>query len=379
MNKKIIIGLFLIGCILGIYRGYVEAASTTPVTITVQVHSLQDGYEKYMATYPDGSDGSPIPTVGATEQPLNSAAAYACALYGSGVPDGSNYLNAVSEWCSDITLSDGSIGCDINPAKFTIGTYNFSWSDSGVQTNAVYGQNYSDSNSYKFTFPDSKNVNLVLESSGLITGDMVYDENSDCRWKGVKGGVNWFRTNAKDSYSSYKGLDIKQSNTSNMIQITNVDNTSANDITINVYVSGNSGSFPKLQGDNIYSGNKPVLGEDYVNYDAPAVADSGYAAGYSVGTNPSDGGVDQNTWEKMETLVNNFIDEIKMISWFYYGIAFLTSVLMIIINIIKTAGAPNNPMFKTRIYIDLGVSFLCLALLGASVILTRLFILTCLG
>ena len=379
MNKKIIIGLFLIGCILGIYRGYVEAASTTPVTITVQVYSLQDGYEKYMATYPDGSDVSELPDSGISGVTLYAPLAYSCAIYGTGAPGATNVTNAVNEWCSKVTLSDGDTAFDFNSAKASIGTYNFSWSDSGVQTNAIYGQNYSDRNvSYKFTFPDSKNVNLVLESSGIITGDMVYDPNSSCLWKGGSG-VNWFRTNAKDNYSSHNGLDIKQSSTSNMIQIQNVANTSATNTTISVYVSGNSGSFPKLQGGNVYSGNKPVLGEDYVNYDAPAVADSGYAAGYSVGTNPSDGGVDQNTWEKMETLVNNFIDEIKMISWFYYGIAFLTSVLMIIINIIKTAGAPNNPMFKTRIYMDLGVSFLCLALLGASVILTRLFILTCLG
>lgn len=53
--------------------------------------------------------------------------------------------------------------------------------------------------------------------------------------------------------------------------------------------------------------------------------------------------------------------------------------MMLIINIVAVAGAVNNPMFRTRIFLRIGVSVLCMALLGASYLLTRLFILTCMG
>lgn len=378
MNKKIILGFLIIGCILGIYGGYAYAASKTPVTITVAVYSLEDAYNSYNDSFPSGSDAS-YEKENSSGVVLNAPASFACSLTGSGTTSGSNVGNAVSTWCTHV--EDGFY--DINRTKLKIGTYSFHWSDTGVTTSgnggsAVCGQTYSSRNvSYKFTFPDNKKVNLVMKSSGSITGKITYNDDASKLWK-KSGSTSWYRTSNKDSYSTYNGLDIKQSKNSGMLQIASASNTGATNATVSVYVSGSAVGWT-IDDGNVFAGNIPSYGQDTVNYEAPQTSSNGYASGYTVGTGLADERVSENTWEQIEILVNNFIDEIKMVSWFYYGIAFLTSVLMIIVNIIKTAGAPNNPMMKTRIYIDLGVSVLCLALLGASVVLTRLFILTCLG
>ena len=370
MNKKILILILMVGIIIGAYRGYVRAEGS-PCKITVVVYSLTNAYSNFDNTY----KGDYVYDVvnGVT---LNSDVVFACSQTGSGTCDGTNVSNAVSKWCTKV--EDGIYKIDTNKTK--AGTYSFNWRDSGVTAsgnqagNVTCGQSYSATNAtYFFNFPDNQNVELVISSSGSISGDISWSKSGKGDWE----SNSWYKTRNKDAkQTTTSGLVISPDSNSGKLQIKN-GSGGASDATITVYVSGTSLDLNLT--DGTFGGTVPTLDGNSSSYEASSASNNGYADSYTVGNGYDGDGVSENTWTQIEILVNNFIDEIKMVSWFYYGIAFLTSILMIIVNIVKTAGAPNNPMAKYHFYIDLGVSFACLALLGASVILTRLFILTCLG
>ena len=374
MNKKLLFLILLVGVVLGSYRGYVQAEGS-PCKITVAVYSLTNAYDSFNSSY-DG-DYTYDERGGVL---LNSDAVFAASLTGSGDCSTANVLMAINKWC---TYDKKNEAYKLNTDKTKIGNYTFNWRASDVTAtgnqvkNVTSGQSYSISNAtYFFTFPDNKDVELVITApNGSITGSIGWDASGSSE-NGYWKSKSWYKANDKTNIeNNTSGLSILQDSTSGKLQIKSTGE--AKDATITIYVSSTPLDI-KLQ-DGVFSGTVPTPNSSSTGYEASGATTNGYADSYIVGNGYEDNAVSDNTWTQIETLVNNFIDEIKMVSWFYYGIAFLSSILMIIINIVKTAGAPNNPMMKTKLYINLGVSFLCLALLGASVILTRLFILTCLG
>ena len=259
---------------------------------------------------------------------------------------------------------------------------------------------------HTFTFPDNKNVQLVIasydangNSKGGIMGKITYSEHftaTDNGTTSVSNGaglkkqqqyksVDWFRKTANEKPYTTGGLTITQNSDSSTLEITNVGKgTSASNTTVNVYISKTAfgidlGNAEGVSNTTIDSGVLKGTTEQNSGVPNPKKNKSGTASKYNVQTTYKPQQDVFNNWTVVQTYVNKLIDTIELLSNAYFGFAFITCILMLIINIVAVAGAVNNPMYRTKIFLRLGVSVVCMALLGASYLLTRLFILTCMG
>ena len=217
-------------------------------------------------------------------------------------------------------------------------------------------------------------------------GGIYYD--MDCYNNTGKGkkkwkSTDWYRANGDFHYSPLyveNGLAFKQDSHSSMLQLVNNGKTKAGSVTVNVYISKTTMDIDLSGGSDVFNGALPTSDSATVqNNSANSPNKNGYADSYTTTNNFPHTEVTDETWKKIQLQVNDLIDTINIVSYLYYGIALLTSILMIIINIVKMAGAPSNPMVRTRLTLELGMSFVCLALLGGTFILVKLFISTCMG
>lgn len=362
--KKVVKLLFLLIClVLSLSFSDIHAEEDSSVTITVKVCSMYSQHEVFVNGASDKADAE-----------LRYMDSICGSFYYSGVftEDLSSleYLGGdeIKKWLDE----EGKVDTD----KFKPGWFKFYWNQD-VRTGAIYGAinelgSYTITQTYTFTFPDPNDIRLKIESQGCILGKITRDDDSSSGWL----ATDWYRKRTSDPVYSSNGLNFCPDAGSSALYIGNSGGM-VSDCTVYVYVGENPISINN--GGTGFLDQNPSPDTSSTYYSEVSDNGNGFADGYSVGTADYSGSVSDNTWTEIRILVNNFINEINIISWFYYGIAFLTSVLMIVINIVKLAGTPNNPMMKSRIYIDVGISFLCLALLGASALLTRLFILTCLG
>lgn len=382
--KKYLLLLLIPGIILSLFSpAFVSRAEGSPITITVNVYSAQAHYSDYFSSYVKGMGYGKNSK---DKYVVDEASRYYANVL-AGKKDVKTDLSSASwKWVKQVdeSSSDSMAAVTVNSDMLKSGTYKLYWGK-GVTTSATYGMEYKlsgetkgNGSSYSFTFSDPSDVRLAIESQGCVLGGINF--NSELGWD----NVDWFKNNNNyqsgdiqdgAKYSS-SGLTFNQNSNSSRLYINNIEGTAASSCTVNVYISATGLDINVSS----YNDQLPTPDEDATYYETAEANDNGFAYNYSVGTaDYGENEVSSATWVQIGVLVNNFIDEINIITWFYYGVCFLTCVLMIVINIVKVAGCPNNPMMKTHLYMDLGVSVLCLALLGASVILTRLFILTCLG
>lgn len=399
LNKKILRWSVFLGLILSAlfsYTVYAKKNSKQSCTITIKVYDQSICVSQYMNSctqhMKDPSNGLYSSDV------LWRNYCQAMGMTTKIVSDG------INDNLSDKKWSDVLAGNDLEAGKIAFG-YNQKDVISSPKVNGGYGEfsakitpaSYS---SYSFTFPDSKNVQLVIgayDKSGNNRGSIVgrikfveekaYSEDGsieylDKSWE----AVDWYRKTAKNKAYETGNLIITQNSDSSTLEITNAGKgKSANNTTIEVYVSklpididlGNAKDVSRttINGDGILKGTS----DQNDGSKNPGKNKSGTADKYNVQTTYKTQTEVFNNWKVVQSYVNSLIDTIEILSNAYFGFAFITCILMLIINIVAVAGAVNNPMFRTRIFLRIGVSVLCMALLGASYLLTRLFILTCMG
>ncbi len=405
MNKKLIITGLFIGMIISSIISFVKAEEVQPVTIIVQVKSLYSNYSDYKSQYDS------VVTEGGT--------------YDANTSLGNTYFrNALgvdgdSKWSTDAN-GDGSIPQKlIEPGQFAFG-YNQSDVTVSPSISGGYGKysnklslsGVNDSKTYKFHFNDSSNVQLVIaaynkqgDNAGSITGKISYysGDSSDSESEAATNGVgkqnaygdhwyaeDWYRKDktkpASGKAYSGNGMTIKQNSNSSTLEIvSNGGKAKATTVAITVYVgctsiNANLGGASDVSHTTVDSGVQMASGSTQASSNnTPVDNGSGTADSYAVNTNYDKQIGIFNNWQVVQSYVNSLIDTITMVSYFYFGIAFLTSILMLIYNIVAIAGATSNPMVRTRLFMRFGISVLCLALLGGSALLARLFILTCMG
>ena len=405
MNKKLIISGLFIGMIISSIISFVKAEEVQPVTIFVQVKSLYSNYSDYKSQYDS------FVTEGGT--------------YDANTSLGNTYFrNALgvdgdSKWSTDAN-GDGSIPQKlIEPGMFAFG-YNQSDVTVSPSISGGYGKysnklslsGVNDSKTYTFHFNDSSNVQLVIaaynkqgDNAGSITGKISYysGDSSDSESEASANGVgkqnaygdhwyaeDWYRKDktkpASGKAYSGNGMTIKQNSNSSTLEIVSTGGkTKATTMAITVYVgctsiNANLGGASDVSHTTVDSGVQMASGPTQASSNnTPVDNGSGTADSYAVNSNYDNQIGIFNNWQVVQSYVNSLIDTITMVSYFYFGIAFLTSILMLIYNIVAIAGATSNPMVRTRLFMRFGISVLCLALLGGSALLARLFILTCMG
>ena len=399
MKKKLISFLLILG-ILSVYIPNLntKADGTTPVTITVKVKSLYSNWSVYKNQY--------------TNSVGNDALAGNYFRGALGVDGDTTW---VADGTDHGTLDNGGV---TDPGMFAFGYNQQDASVSpgisggyGSYCNKIsFGQSVFTTHTYSFTFQDNKNVQLVVaaynksgDNKGLVTGKINYTAcdyiplESEVSYMGgnINGGwgpcwnaADWYRkdTTTPEIGKAYStnGLSLRQNADSSCLEITNVGlNTTATNATITVYVGCtpagvNLGGAPDVSACTIDSG---VQQSDIAQAGntTPVTNSEGTVDSYSVSTTYKNQIGVFNNWTIVQNYVNELLGTIRLISNAFYGFAFLTCILMLIVNIVAAAGSTNNPMLRTRVFIRLGISILCLALLGGSALLTRLFILTCMG
>lgn len=401
MNKKLIISGLLIGMIVSSIVSFVKADEVQPVTIIVQVKSLYSNYSEYKTQYDGATDSS------------NSLLA------------GTYFRNALgvekeTDWATNADGTGDVPQKKLEPGKFAFG-YNQSDVTVSPSISGGYG-NYSnklslsgvnDSKTYTFKFSDSSNVSLVLAAydsqgtnAGCVTGKILYlydDANAPLEelssWGVGKQNAygdhwyspDWYRKDKTkpDTGKAYSqnGFVIKQNSNSSTVEIASTGGqVKSTTMAVTVYIGCspikvNLGTDTEtVSNTTVDSGVKNVEGPTQASSNnTPVDNGSGTADSYAVNSNYDNQIGIFNNWQVVQSYVNSLIDTITMVSYFYFGIAFLTSILMLIYNIVAIAGATSNPMVRTRLFMRFGISVLCLALLGGSALLARLFILTCMG
>lgn len=398
MDKKLrILGLIL-GIILSTTLSFSfpsYADNSSPVTITVIVKPLISGYAEYKTEYDSAKreEGEAVHTSGGAGNAFRGAL---------GVENDSNW-----------TLENGSIP----DKKLESGYFAFGYNQEGVISSPTLSGGYGayseklsvgDSATYTFTFPDSRNVQLVIASynksgdgKGSITGRLHYlnstgqlteneakelGVNTESAWGSEWYSEDWYRKGKDypvDGKAFIKGgLSIRQNADSSVLEITNIGlGTAAVDTTITVYV-GASPIGVSLGGASDCSPATITGGVRMDSEDAGAVkevSEGGTVSNYTVAPDYGKESGAFNNWAIVQSYVNDLTDTIKLISYAYYGFALITSILLLIYNIVSIAGATSNPMIRTRLFYRLGISILCISLLGAGALLTRLFIQVCLG
>ena len=366
------------------YKVYAKGGNSSCI-ITVNIYSVDSAYSKFCSTYNSicGEDNTNVYGSGHGYKPN----IFASAISGSGMDDcfAVTQKGGKSKWFT----GNRNEWDYFDHQKASAGWYKFYWNKnmSSASPNVKYGASCSGtSKSYTFTFSDPSDVNLVIQSQGSLMGGIYYD--MDCYNNTGKGkkkwkSTDWYRANGDFHYSSLyveNGLAFKQDSHSSMLQLVNNGKTKAGSVTVNVYISKTTMNIDLSGGSDIFNGALPTSDSATVqNNSANSPNKNGYADSYTTTNNFPQTEVTDETWKKIQLQVNDLIDTINIVSYLYYGIALLTSILMIIINIVKMAGAPSNPMVRTRLTLELGMSFVCLALLGGTFILVKLFISTCMG
>lgn len=413
MNKKLIVFGLLIGVTISSIVSYVKADDIHPVTIFVQVKSLYSNYSNYKSQYDaDVTDNGNYDT----ESTKKLGAGYFRSALG---------VDGNAEWAEK---GAKDIYADIPEKVLKPGQFAFSYNQSDVTVSPAISGGYgkysnklslSDINSsatYQFSFKDNSKVQLVIAAyneagndDGCITGKIEYlntdyineevrkNKGSGLSYIGDQNayGSYWYATDwyRKDKTTPVNGkaytmggLSIKQNSNSSTLEITNLgEGTKASTIAVTVYIgcteiNTNLGTASYVSKTSIDSGAKMDNGSTQASADnTPVDNGNGNADEYAVDTNYDNQIGIFNNWQVVQSYVNSLIDTITMVSYFYFGIAFLTSILMLIYNIVAIAGATSNPMVRTRLFMRFGISVLCLALLGGSALLARLFILTCMG
>lgn len=400
MNKKIFAFGLIIGFIISVLFSYTvyakKSKSKQSCTITVNIYDQQTGVAQYISSCAPHVSKPTNPYY--SEDKLWKNYCQALGMTTKIVSDGNNDNLSDKKW-SDVQ-KDGDLQA---------GQIAFGYNQSDVKSSPNIGDGYGvfsnkftpkSPSSYSFTFPDNKNVQLVIAAydstgtkRGSIVGKIVFkesvapSENSnsvtlDSAWQ----SADWYRKTAKTPAYETGNLVIKQNSNSSTLEITNVGSgNAASNVSVSVYVSknpididlGNASdvSLTTIDGDGLLKGTSDQNdGSNKSKKNKDGTTDK-----YNVQTTYKPQTEVFNNWKVVQSYVNRLIDTIEILSNAYYGFAFITCILMLIINIVAVAGSVNNPMYRTRIFLRLGVSVLCLALLGASYLLTRLFILTCMG
>ena len=407
MKKKIGIFLvvFLISTIISASVSYANSKKKTPVTITVKIKSLYSNYYCYEKDYflYDNLDGTNY---------VNKAHASASFREALGV-------SGSSEWITNSGNRSGAIpDSKLEPGKFALG-YNQKDVKVSPSIKGGYGD-YSDklsmstateTRTYSFEFQDNKDVQVVIAAynaagngAGSVTGKINFlnanylttdDElinlgGNPNGGRGIKwNAADWYRldTNYPSNDKAYTtgNLSLKQNADSSCLEIVSTDpSKGVKDTTVTVYIGCEQigvhlGGSQDVSHVTIDSGVYKKEGSNQQKNTTPVANNNGNADSYNVYTNYKTQYQPFNNWKVVQSYVNKLIDTIELISYAYYGIAFITSILMLIINIVAIAGATNNPVMRTRVFMRFGISILCFALLGASFLLTRLFILTCMS
>lgn len=380
MRKGLFIIFIVVFTVMFIPWGYCAAKSSnsSSVKITVNIHSVEELYNAFFNTAIQDE------RLLAEEQATDY---FFSAISGSGRYNDFSLADRKKWLLPSTTTKDNNPNSNpkdfADHTKLQAGWYKFYWNSSYKSSSPSVSYSTSCSGvgkSYSFTFNNPQKVDLVIESEGAIMGSIYYTlgnseegQNPDAkRWE----ATDWYRASDNDGESAYpiNNLKIRQSKTSKALEI--ISTGSAKSTTVDVYLTKEA--FGIELSKDVFSGVFPSPNSDKT-YEAPTANKNGYADSYDASGTYMTTESMENTWTRIQALVNDMLGTVKIISYFYYGVAFLTCVLMIIINIVKMAGAPNNPMMRTRIMLEMGMSFVCMALLGMTVLLTRLFILTCLG
>jgi len=401
MRRKclIISILFILSVILPFFTMSINSCADEKksVTITVNVYSILDNWYDYRdSTESDFTN----------KELLDQFFTYA--FYGSGTNNTNNATPV--NWFNEGT----GYGDSLNETSLNNATYTISWLN-GANVTAKCGSTaisqgdkftatVGSSQTFTFTFPDSKDVQLIIKSSGTVSDYMYPFEDYLSNVKGCPTAFyttdGWYRTPATmEQYGPYtkNGLYVFPTETSNAVEISTAEisgtdiklgpsSTGAtDDLTISVYVAGLSTEGGFNIKSNTSNGNVRTYNGSSSTQNVQATSSITASSGalltdnYVTGTNYEADEVSDNVWIKVQSSVSDMTETIDLVGNFFYGFAILVSILMIIINIVKVAGAPNNPMYRTKIMLQLGSSFVCLALLGAAVLLTKLFLLTCMG
>ncbi len=399
MNKKYII-VCLISCfIISTLFSYTvfakKKSKKQSCTITVKVYDMDTSFNQYASTYPE----------------KNYDKAWLDFTQAIGLKE--KIYSAEKSKNEKSTIYDMGWKAAREKEIFSAGKYAFGFNQKDVKCSPSLSGGYGEyskklsltnGTTHKFTFPDNKNVQLVIAAynsegtdKGGIMGQIEYQENITFTDGGTSQNsvglvkqqqyksTDWYRKTAKENVYTSGNLTISQNADSSTVEITNVgQDTSASDITVNVYISKTAididlGNAPGVSSTTINGGILKGTSDQNDGTKNPEKNKNGTADNYNVQTTYKPQQDVFNNWKVVQSYVNRLIDTIEILSNAYYGFAFITCILMLIINIVAVAGSVNNPMYRTRIFLQLGVSVLCLALLGASYLLTRLFILTCMG
>lgn len=81
-----------------------------------------------------------------------------------------------------------------------------------------------------------------------------------------------------------------------------------------------------------------------------------------------------STLTAVTAALNELKNIIKFISQFALGIAILTSILILIINLIRLSVAPSHPIQRRKLFLDITFNIICIAILGGITFFTRLAI-----
>ena len=90
----------------------------------------------------------------------------------------------------------------------------------------------------------------------------------------------------------------------------------------------------------------------------------------TIGKHPDSTGT--TFYDRLKEKVGNFTGLIKILTTFFYGVAILTSALVIVLSIVKLAASSSHPIKRYAALMELLTSFFCVAALGAITIFVKL-------
>ena len=140
------------------------------------------------------------------------------------------------------------------------------------------------------------------------------------------------------------------------------------------YASGHNLNFPESVSTQDSDGNKNGW-ETITQWINQAKASS--QTGASIVAPYSEKITEKQKETKRAAFINSIIDfedVIKIMTNFMFGFAILTSVLCLIIIILRLAGSGINPSERKSAVVDLGLSLICVAMLGSVKVISLMII-----